>query len=915
MKKFSFKALSLILMLTMLLPMMGITTIADDLTIISDTSPAISATVGDTVDLADYAFGTVSCDKITWTVANDGAALNGTTFAATARGAYIFNGTYENTDYVLFIVVKTADEEDYVIYENDFDDEADLEGISKIQGKDATISDGKLIVDATPTGATRLLLPDYLSSFGDYKIEATATITEASDTSRWMSVMYRVQNNNFPYYQMAVRKDATAANGVEFAERDPSDAWKVSNKTAYTEVISDTKQYTLTVKAYQNYVSESIGKKILLYSDAASSYTKGKIGFQVSSGKMIIDSVKVSLQLEIPEQPKAKPALVDVRDFTSNLTTTPTVVSYIKTADDYDNILTNSPATAIFNLNDAGEVVDKDGTKLATIEEAYAKLENKVIAGFIPSSNTSVDVLVTYLNDNEIDDVLIASSDTVIVQYARTSYKMARGAIIFADGATDEAALMTIRETVNSNSSKIAILPYSMAKKELVSFLQQLLVTVWVEAPENETEAQDMALILSGANGIVVSDVAQAEKCFTENFEENSFTREIYVIGHRGVPSLAPENTIEGSKLAAQLGAQIIENDIYITKDNILVVMHDGDLARTTNGTGNIENYTYAELHEFLIDTHASDSKYTDVKIPSLEDYFKEFKDKGTLIFVEIKSGKAELITELARLVEEYDFYDQMCVISFNSAQLLALQKVMSGMSMGYLCSGLTNAATPVESIRSVLMSTQLYNTTFNQDYNGINQEFLTESNHRGITSWPWTYTDRSVFDQYYMMGIFGLTTNYAQWTSTMAKEVVSESYDYQIDLNASKTIDLTAVNYNGKETALSAEAEIVMLWGDDLVTVDGNTFTAKAEGEAAFYCRYKTNLMKTDTEIAEEIYIYSPVIKLSLGTLEESATISEESVVPGLNDGLDWYVYIIIAVAVIGVIGLVVFVSKNNKK
>ena len=51
------------------------------------------------------------------------------------------------------------------------------------------------------------------------------------------------------------------------------------------------------------------------------------------------------------EQVAYTPATVDVRPFESNLTTTPTIVSYINTKADYDNVLTDSPATALFYIN------------------------------------------------------------------------------------------------------------------------------------------------------------------------------------------------------------------------------------------------------------------------------------------------------------------------------------------------------------------------------------------------------------------------------------------------------------------------------------------------------------------------------------------------------------------------------------
>lgn len=60
------------------------------------------------------------------------------------------------------------------------------------------------------------------------------------------------------------------------------------------------------------------------------------------------------------------------------------------------------------------------------------------------------------------------------------------------------------------------------------------------------------------------------------------------VFAHRGASAFAPENTFAAFALAATLGAQMIEVDVRLTRDRHLLVCHDGDVARTTNGAGAI---------------------------------------------------------------------------------------------------------------------------------------------------------------------------------------------------------------------------------------------------------------------------------------------------------------------------------------
>jgi glycerophosphoryl diester phosphodiesterase len=68
------------------------------------------------------------------------------------------------------------------------------------------------------------------------------------------------------------------------------------------------------------------------------------------------------------------------------------------------------------------------------------------------------------------------------------------------------------------------------------------------------------------------------------------------VIGHRGAATLAPENTLEGIEAAISAGADGFECDVRMTKDGTLVLMHDAEVDRTTEGAGRVVDLTLAEI-------------------------------------------------------------------------------------------------------------------------------------------------------------------------------------------------------------------------------------------------------------------------------------------------------------------------------
>ena len=68
------------------------------------------------------------------------------------------------------------------------------------------------------------------------------------------------------------------------------------------------------------------------------------------------------------------------------------------------------------------------------------------------------------------------------------------------------------------------------------------------------------------------------------------------VIAHRGGAGLWPENTMQAFKGSRDLGVDVLEMDVQATADNVLVVMHDGTLERTTDGSGPVNRLTLAQL-------------------------------------------------------------------------------------------------------------------------------------------------------------------------------------------------------------------------------------------------------------------------------------------------------------------------------
>lgn len=115
-------------------------------------------------------------------------------------------------------------------------------------------------------------------------------------------------------------------------------------------------------------------------------------------------------------------------------------------------------------------------------------------------------------------------------------------------------------------------------------------------------------------------------------------------IGHRGLAAFAPENTLLGLTAAAQKGLTWVEVDIRILKCGTLVIFHDEDLTRTTNGLGKIQSLSYAEVAS-LDAGNWFHAQFAGARIPTLEALLQHAAALELCVNLELKiESPAEII-------------------------------------------------------------------------------------------------------------------------------------------------------------------------------------------------------------------------------------------------------------------------------
>ncbi len=154
-----------------------------------------------------------------------------------------------------------------------------------------------------------------------------------------------------------------------------------------------------------------------------------------------------------------------------------------------------------------------------------------------------------------------------------------------------------------------------------------------------------------------------------------------WVIAHGGAKQLWPGNTMPAFEGSVQLGVDVLEIDMKITRDDVLVCHHDHTIDRMSDGEGELGAYTYEELLAFNFGDgfEALDGTfpYRDdtVRICKLEEVFDRFPDMYYTVEIKDRGERGERAGELLKaLVEKYQLEDRMIVAAFDDETLTAFQ-------------------------------------------------------------------------------------------------------------------------------------------------------------------------------------------------------------------------------------------------
>ncbi len=235
---------------------------------------------------------------------------------------------------------------------------------------------------------------------------------------------------------------------------------------------------------------------------------------------------------------------------------------------------------------------------------------------------------------------------------------------------------------------------------------------------------------------------------------------------HRGFCSKYPENTLLSFEKALEEGVDGIENDVQLTKDGQIVIMHDESVDRTTDGTGWIKDYTLDELKR--LDAGISfGGKYGPQRVPTLREYLELVKNEPIITNIEMKTGVFEYLPMERMLVDmlrEYKICDRILITSFNHYTIMRMKAIAPEIKYGFLAYDWRLDAGEY---------TQRYGVPcYHPDYHNLTPEVVADLHSHNIEINPYTVDDPDDIRDMISKGVSGIISDCPDVVNRVRSEV-----------------------------------------------------------------------------------------------------------------------------------------------
>ncbi|HID27548.1 MAG TPA: glycerophosphodiester phosphodiesterase [Methanosarcinales archaeon] len=212
-------------------------------------------------------------------------------------------------------------------------------------------------------------------------------------------------------------------------------------------------------------------------------------------------------------------------------------------------------------------------------------------------------------------------------------------------------------------------------------------------------------------------------------------------IGHRGARACEPENTLRSLKFALDCGADMVEVDVRVAKDDYIVVMHDDTVDRTTNGTGKVRDLTLQELKS--LDAGKSE------RIPTLQEAIDQVFGHAILV-IELKELGIE--EKVAEIIKDNKIEKSVLVSSFFHSSVKKIKELIPDLKTGVIFSSL-----PIYPERLAIDANA--DCLFPR-YTRVTAEMIEIAHETGLEVFPWTINSMEEMKQFIALNVDGIVTD-----------------------------------------------------------------------------------------------------------------------------------------------------------
>lgn len=240
------------------------------------------------------------------------------------------------------------------------------------------------------------------------------------------------------------------------------------------------------------------------------------------------------------------------------------------------------------------------------------------------------------------------------------------------------------------------------------------------------------------------------------------------IFAHRGSAGTHPENTMAAFKEAERVGADGVEIDIHLSKDNQIVVIHDATLDRTTDGLGKVRDLTLKQLKQLNVTHFSTEFRYE--KIPALSEVLSWMEGNSLTLNIEVKSLMTVYPGFEERIVDEirnFKLEHRIIFSSFNHHSLHKLHTLNPYIESAILYS--EKLYEPYEYAK------RLGAEGLHSNYRTTSKDSIIEARNNGVPMRVYTVNDEKEMEKFIRAGCEAIITDFPEKALQIREQVQEE--------------------------------------------------------------------------------------------------------------------------------------------